>query len=44
MDINNLSMVFGPNLLKSKNEDPKLLMQDSSYVNLLMGELLTNHK
>lgn len=44
MDINNLSMVFGPNILKAKGDDPKIMMQDSTYVNLIMSELLTNHK
>uniref|UniRef100_H2ZPS7 Rho-GAP domain-containing protein n=1 Tax=Ciona savignyi TaxID=51511 RepID=H2ZPS7_CIOSA len=44
MDVSNLAMVFGPNIMRSKQEDPMLMMADASYVQEVMKQFISNHK
>ncbi|XP_018673185.2 uncharacterized protein LOC100175245 isoform X2 [Ciona intestinalis] len=44
MDVNNLAMVFGPNIMRSKQEDPMQMMADASYVQEVMKQFISKHK
>nr|XP_002131601.1 rho GTPase-activating protein 22 isoform X3 [Ciona intestinalis] len=44
MDVNNLAMVFGPNIMRSKQEDPMQMMSDASYVQEVMKQFISKHK
>ena len=43
MDIYNLSMIFGPNLMKAKKEDAVTMMADAVHVQHIVYLLIENH-
>jgi len=44
MDISNLAMVFGPNIMRSKRDDPQTMMTDASHVQHVMHQFIANHR
>lgn len=44
MTPSNLAIVFGPNLMKSRDENPMLAIADSQAVNDLMRGLIENYQ
>lgn len=42
MTVQNLAMVFGPNLLKPENDTPQTLMQDAARINEIVELLIKN--
>uniref|UniRef100_A0A096MEU4 Si:ch211-247j9.1 n=1 Tax=Poecilia formosa TaxID=48698 RepID=A0A096MEU4_POEFO len=44
MNVQNLATVFGPNILRAKAEDPQSIMGATKLVQVLMSELIRQHK
>nr|XP_039273939.1 rho GTPase-activating protein 24-like [Styela clava] len=44
MDVANLALMFGPNIMRAEKEDPMAMMSDSTYVQYIMSEFIQNHK
>ncbi|XP_035804611.1 rho GTPase-activating protein 24-like [Amphiprion ocellaris] len=44
MSVQNLATVFGPNILRAKAEDPQSIMGGAALVQVLMLELIREHK
>ncbi|XP_077973704.1 uncharacterized protein LOC120347891 isoform X2 [Styela clava] len=43
MDVANLALMFGPNIMRAEKEDPMAMMSDSTYVQYIMSEFIQNH-
>ncbi|XP_068702221.1 rho GTPase-activating protein 24-like isoform X1 [Montipora capricornis] len=44
MTVRNLAMVFGPNILRSGSEDPKVMMESTNLVTELISILIRQHE
>ena len=44
MDMSNLSLVFGPNLMKAKEENAHTMMADASYVQRVIFQFIAHHE